>query len=312
MINKKLKFVIYAPPFNENSGGIIALHRLCDLLNQKGEEAYLAKFYFDVQKFDKKIFMRSVYRILRWFFEKYLIKYKTNKNFYTPIINKKDINDECVVIYPEIINGNPLNAKNVVRWLLHKPGFHTGKVEYGINDVFFFYQIIFNDPSLNPYDDHLLTVSLVRDDIYKNINQSNRKGSCYIVRKGKNKKIVHNLENSILLDGKSHKEIAQIMNKCEYFISYDFQTMYSQYAILCGCKSIVIPEDGISKDEWQPEKELQYGIAYGFEDIDEAEKTKDLVYSTMKKMESDSNSSVDFFIKRVYVLFSKSKLSRKY
>ena len=106
-----------------------------------------------------------------------------------------------------------------------------------------------------------------------------------------------------MLDGKSHKEIAETMNKCEYFISYDLQTMYSQYAVLCGCKSIVIPENGVSKNEWQPKKEFQYGIAYGFDDIEEAEKTRDLVYESMKREEDNSNVSVGHFIKKIYKFF---------
>lgn len=303
MKNKKLKFVVYALPYDENTGGIIALHRLCDLLNQKGEEAYLSKFYFSFPKFDKRIILRSIYRILRWFVQRYLIPFKTNKIFNTPIINNNQINDEYIVIYPEIVSGNPLNAKNVVRWLLHKPGFHTGEINYGKNDIFFFYQVIFNDPVINPHEDHLLSVSWVRDDIYKQTNTQVRKGSCYMIRKGRGKKIVHDLNNSILLDGKSHKKIAEIMNKCEYFISYDLQTMYSQYAVLCGCKSIVIPENGVSKNEWQPKKEFQYGIAYGFDDIQEAEKTRDLVYESMKREEDNSNVSVGHFIKKIYKFF---------
>lgn len=36
-----LKFIIYAPSFDENSGGNVVLHRLCDLLNKQGEHAYI-------------------------------------------------------------------------------------------------------------------------------------------------------------------------------------------------------------------------------------------------------------------------------
>lgn len=307
MGNEKLKFVVYAPSFDENSGGGIALHRLCDLLNQNDEEAYLAKYYYDIPKFDKEIILRSIYRKLRWFIQRYFIPYKTNKLFKTPIINNSQIDDNCVVIYPEIVSGNPLGAKNIIRWFLHKPGFHKGVVNYGENELYFFYQVIFNDTSINPHDDHLLIVTWVRDDIYKHINTDQRSGSCYMLRKGRGKKIVHDLKGSILLDGKSHKEIAKTMNECEYFISYDLQTMYSQYAVLCGCKSVVIPEKGISKDEWQPKKEFQYGIAYGFDDIEEAEKTKHLVYEAMKKEEANSNESVKFFIKKVYEFFGSNK-----
>ena len=35
------KFIIFAPSYSENVGGIICLHKLCSLLNQSGYEAYL-------------------------------------------------------------------------------------------------------------------------------------------------------------------------------------------------------------------------------------------------------------------------------
>lgn len=308
MKNKKLKFVVYAPSFNENSGGIIALHKLCDLLNKLGETAYLYLALRKPQILDhKSLTMKILYplRLFKYYFLKFVpTSYGKNLFLNTPRIIygiKKNI-DNTVVIYPEIVSGNPLEVKNVVRWLLHKPGFHTGEINYGKNDIFFFYQVIFNDLSLNPYPDHLLTVLWVRDDMYKQTNFSNRTGTCYMIRKGKNKKLVHNIKNSILLDDKSHSEIADIMNTCEYFISYDMETMYSQYAVLCGCKSVVIPEENISKDEWQPNKEFQYGIAYGFDDMEEAERTKHLVYDVLKKTENESNQSVSKFVNKIYTL----------
>ena len=303
--NKEFKFIIYASNFNENSGGQIVLHKLCDILNQLGEKAYLYPYFYEPMiELNKPV--RSLYRILRYLVQKIgFYKLRTNPHFNTPIINKKDINDKCIVVYPEIINGNPLKCKNVVRWFLHKPGFHTGEINYGKNELYFFYQHIFNDKSINPDQDNLLYISWIMDDIYKQTNFRERSGSCYMLRKGKNKKIVHNISNSILLDGKSHVEIAKIMNECEYFISYDSETMYSPYAVLCGCKSIVIPNEGVSKEQWQPIEELRYGVAYGFDDLEEAERTKHLVLEVLKKKEQESLKMVEQFIKKVYQKFSK-------
>jgi spore coat polysaccharide biosynthesis predicted glycosyltransferase SpsG len=128
-----------------------------------------------------------------------------------------------------------------------------------------------------------------------------------MVRKGNNKKRIPQTSNAILLDNKSHKEIASIMNQCEYFVSYDTETLYSQYAVLCGCKSIVVPNESVPKEQWQPKKEFRYGIAYGWneKEIKEAEKTKHLVYNVLKNEEEKSNKSVDFFIETCENYFKK-------
>ncbi len=301
-VNKnKLKFIIYAPSFDENNGGAIVLHRLCDLLNKNGEEAYLWKYYF----MPKLSFnpLKSIKRIAKYIINKYIKAYKTNKIFNTPIATNKIINDDCVVIYPEITSGNPLKVKKVVRWLLHKPGFFIKKINYDKNDLFFFFSKSFNDEKFNQCNNQYLNVVWIRDDIYKQTNFGERKGSCYMLRKGKNRDIVHDLNNSILLDGKSHNEIAKIMNQCEYFICYDLHTMYTAYAVFCGCKVVVIPEEGITKNQRQPKKELQSGIAYGFDDLEEAQKTRHLLYDIAKQQENDSNKTVELFIKKVYKHF---------
>ena len=51
--------------------------------------------------------------------------------------------------------------------------------------------------------------------------------------------------------------------------------MYSRYAALCGCIPIVVPIEGVSKQEWHPEKELRYGIAYGSGDVEWALQTRE-------------------------------------
>ena len=116
------------------------------------------------------------------------------------------------------------------------------------------------------------------------------------MRKGKSRDVVHDLTDSVCIDEMSHEEIAEIFNRCEYFISYDLYTMYSRYAVLCGCTSIVIPYENLSKEAWMPDKKLRHGIAYGFDDIDFAKKTSKYVLDDLKKEEKQANESVKAFV----------------
>ncbi|MCK5424804.1 MAG: hypothetical protein KAI89_05485, partial [Emcibacter sp.] len=163
-MNNRPNYIIYAPSFSENNGGCIVLHKLCHMLNQLGERAFLWP-------------MEPVYkprmrdRVLSFLKPK---PFEVNKEFNTPVATPKDLNDNSIVIYPEIINGNPLKHKNVVRWFLHKPGHHTGKVEYGENELYFIFDQYCDDPSLNNNpENELFLVQL--NPAYKN-NNGNRSG----------------------------------------------------------------------------------------------------------------------------------------
>ncbi|MDT4291371.1 hypothetical protein RO575_17535 [Methylomonas sp. MO1] len=290
----KNRFIIYSPEFNENIGGSIALHRLCHFLNLEGETALI--WPFDKPEWIYPQPIKSICAL--WHSLKYgRLEYKISRNLITPIANYSDLKD-AIIIYPEIIGGNPLFAKKIVRWFLHKPGFHTGTVDYLENELYFFYQQAFNDKNLNKDGDNLLQIIFLRNDIYYQSNFGERKGTCYILRKGRGKKIVHDLTNSILIDDLPHKEIADIFNSVEMCISYDLHTMYSEYAALCGCTSIVIPEEGLSKDRWRSEESKRYGIAYGFDDIDYAKNTRQHLLPTLIEQENISRRMVkDFIIK---------------
>ena len=271
------KYLLYTPKYDENVGGVIAMHKLCHLLNLAGQKAFLWKYEED---------------------NTFLI----NSSFITPTLYTEDL-DKFIVVYMEIIAGNPLNAPNVIRWFLNKPGFFTEEIKYGKNELYFYFQKVFNDIEINTDVDNQLYVTHFMDDQYKQINFAKRRGSCYIVRKGKDRKIVHDLLESIQIDGLSHKEIAAIFNEREYFYSYDLYTAYTFFAIMCGCIPIVVPEENISMEQWHSDEYLRYGIAYGENDIEYVYKTKHKIFETLQILEDKAKVNVEKFIRKSQEFF---------
>lgn len=287
------RFIIYSSRYNENVGGVIALHRLCHLINILG---YKASIYLTSMPSNSTRQPLSSFGKFAEFYLKCKLLHKyTNPSFISPVATRIDpFND--IVIYPEVVAGNPLSAKKVVRWFLHKPGFHTGQVDYGDNELYFYYQQFFNDTNYNKDWDNKLRVLYLFDDVYKQKNFGVRRGSCYILRKGAHKKLVHDTANSVLIDGLSHKQAASIFNQVETCISYDTKTLYSQYAAMCGCKSIIIPDEGVDIEQWQPEIELRSGVAYGFDDVDRAEATKPLLFDMLVHQQEESLNDTKNFV----------------
>jgi len=287
-------FIIYTYRYNDDIGGIVVQHKLCHLLNQHGQKALLWPDYKSL--FDRRNPLKSGLAFLKYFRKSLHKKFTVNPLWDTPVARYKDL-DNAIVVYAEIVEGNPLKAKNVVRWLLHKPGFHTNKINYGTDEVYFFYlKAYIENISFDVDTNNVLYIPNNREETYYQTNFGKRQGSCYIVRKGKGRPIVHDLTDSILIDGKSHQEIAQIFNQVEYCYSYDTYTMYSMYAAMCGCISIVIPEDNVSRDEWLPEAERGYGIAYGMDDIPYAKKTLPLLQSLLSEAETQTTIEIEHFI----------------
>ena len=293
-------YIIYASKFCENSGGSIALHQLCHLLNQHGEKAYI----WPVIRYKPKRWTSRLRIFLRYKLRNLVeIRFKTNQEFTTPLATKKELVNG-IVIYPEVVNGNPLGAVRVVRWFLNKPGLITGTTEYGENELYFYYAKQFNDKSINKDDQNYLKTLYVLDSIYHKRNHGSREGSCYILRKGRNRTLVHNTTNSILIDNLSHEQAADVFNHAKYCISYDTQTALSKYAALCGCISIVVPEHDVSKEKWKPNIEDRYGVAYGFDDTQWAEDSADKILENFQSQKVRTLKQLDHFIEKTQSTYS--------
>lgn len=267
----KPEFVIWTHPWNEAGGGDIALHSLCHRLNALGFSAALwPSNRLRLHGRSKMRFAREWLRYwLRggWRFDR--------GPFDNPIARARDL-DGAVVVYPEVVAGNPLGVSKAVRWFLHRPGHHTGTVDYGPDDLCFFYVPAFNDSAYDLGSDRWLRVTYL-NETYRQTNFGPREGSAYIVRKGAHRIIDRHPPDAICVDDLSHEEKAAVFNSVAVFYSYDPYTLYTLYASLCGCLSVYLPEDGVTLEQWSP-AERPPALAYGADDLDYAKRTRtDLV-----------------------------------
>jgi hypothetical protein len=176
-----------------------------------------------------------------------------------------EINDNCIVIYPEIIYGNPVNAKNVVRWILLELGIEMPLDHYknwSPTDLIYHWE---------PIDKQLCCPFY--NNIFTNKNLEKRDKTCYLIKKGR---IIHeNINyihppNSICIDDLSLKEKGYIFNQCKFFYSYDPNTAYILFSAACGCIPIIYPDEGISEEHYFKSKMFNFdgniynkGIVYG-------------------------------------------------
>lgn len=263
-------YVIFTPSLKENSGGVLVLHTLGRRLQEKGCKVYMfCEHTFD----DLNVITQSE-------FDK--------------------INDECIVIYPEIYGGNPLKAKNVVRWIL----FHCGR-KWDKNDMVYLLWDFFSINNSVRVDGYLRVIDF-KLDFFKNFEKE-RTINSYMVRKGKR---IHNefnkhSEDSVCTDGNiDHETLRDIYNKTNNFVCYDDATYHSVIAALCGADSIVIPNGKDDKDTWIRQLPIfKYGIAYGLDDIDWAKKTKHKLRDYLSSLEIEYDKLLMDFIKNTQLRF---------
>ena len=256
--DRRIKIVISAWPLDFRVGGFLVLHYLCKNINDLNHPNFYSKIYL-------------------------LNEQKPIYTFPNTYYLEKDeiINEDTFVIYPEMVYGNPLNCKNVLRWLL-APFFDflpTWK-ETDLIYIWYNFKISFKyniDTEFSNFlknkTEKVLTIPYY-NKIFKNNNKKERIKTCYIIRKGydihKNIYFFHNSDSILIENSLNLEEIMKIFNECKYFYCYDPLCAYAIYAVACGCITILYPPKDKTKEEFfkggffeKNNKVYNYGIAYG-------------------------------------------------
>jgi hypothetical protein len=293
-----LSYIIYISEFDKNVGGVCAMHYLAECLHDLGvDEVYVTTSVTNPIWYAKKIDLDKPFFIQEGWYGRLYRFLAQVKGERIPMTFKRKITrtllrmfpsllwrffdrNKTVVIYPEATKGNPLKAKHVVRWILNTPGVCGGDGIFEKTDHIFLYHDFYK---VNPEYrvQGILTAIDLKTQLTKFIDKglTDRKGGAFLVRKGFYKKLDQHPADFVkadeILEGGTYDEMAQFFNRIETFISYDHMTFISIQAALSGCKSIIIPDaDGEFSKEHLIKVNRINGVAYGFEDQDWVEASK--------------------------------------
>jgi hypothetical protein len=207
--------------------------------------------------------------------------------------------ENTVSIYTQITWGNPFGTKYNCRWLLHDCD-RSQWDTYGDEDLIYNYGTFLTSEKV---DQEKLTVFDYKLDLYKNQNLD-RHGFCYIIHKFTPEwgyQFLKNFDGTDLTDlmfnGDFHK-LAEEFNKFEFLITFDYKSYITTAATLCGCKVIILkPDQNKTPLEYRLENPIQMcGVAYGWDDLEWADKTLTLSRSNIKSLKKNDTKTVDNFI----------------
>jgi len=220
-----MKFLIFAPPYRNSSAGIRVLHRLGQELNNIGCKAFVFTAWNKTAELRPNI-------------------------------------GDCIVIYPEIVPGNPMGAKNVVRYLLNTPGHNgIGDTTYADSELVFVYTrpllaAAQSSTSQKLDDSRLMEISVIEPWLFQpkpevekvydvafwigkgiaTAQASMDKIQAYM--KGKNSlQITYELPST-------REGLALLFQSSRELLTADDFTAMIPEAILCGCKATIMTPDG--------------------------------------------------------------------
>jgi hypothetical protein len=208
---ERKKYIICAPLYS-GSAGVRVLYMLRDILEEKG--------------FDAKIFCLS-------------------KNTQTDlsVFTKKITNDNRkndIVVYPEIVAGNPLRIRNVARLILFYPGRNGGMRRYHKSEMLFTYH-----PEFMP-DADILTIPWIDESLFNNPGYERTQDCCFVYKGGrwKDVKELNNLPTITMRWPESREKLADLLKHTKTLYSFDNASAVLEEALLCGANVMLVTAEG--------------------------------------------------------------------
>lgn len=269
-------YYIYAPDYRRTSSGIRVMHMLCDSLIRSGHEAYVTAGVLSPE-------------------------FMTPRLTEAVIAAHKAQSVEPIVVYPEIVDGNPLNGQVVVRYILNRPGYIEGSGQFAQDDILIAYSHDLLQPGMQK--DQLMFLPPFELNVFRPPENPKKRipgKVCYY--KGRRGEL--SIDPALLPPDaieitphwpSSWEEMADLFQQCEIFYCCGSSALATE-AGLCGCLTVVLVDDNaprIGVHETQSP-----GAAWGTspKELERARQTLPKVRDIWLKYQDDFWPALDRFI----------------
>ena len=207
-------YVLPGVPYRLTSAGARACHRLIHELNEAGYDAFSTSAV-NPEWNERRLGIVGSYLLVKL--------------------------GQAIVVYPEVIPGNPLGARHVVRWVLNFPGHLGGDREFRKSELVYAWSEEFYST------DRLLSLDFIEHDLFNDRNLPLKDIDCSYLGKGllRGVKPIPMTEGMTQITKKwpsKRADLAGLLRRTRVLYTYDDQTMLVLEALLCGCRVIFLPE----------------------------------------------------------------------
>ena len=161
-------------------------------------------------------------------------------------IDADDIDDATrtndIAVYPEVVDGNPWQFQNVVRYVLFYPGqLTTGEQEYHPSEKVFTWNNMY-------YDAPELAFQLIDTALFFDEGLPKLQDCCFVHKRGKWREVkeVEGLLEINMDYPEDRKELAYLLKTTGIFYSFDAHTQLNVEAALCGAQVKIVTETGFA------------------------------------------------------------------
>lgn len=246
MALEKPNILIASPPYTRIFAGVQVLHDLCHELNLLGYKA--AIIFFHSGDGQSKPYQWALSDKPELYVPGHLRHQLPMEN---PQKTLTEFLENGFLIYPEIIKGNPLAAKRVVRYVLAKED-----SEYAGEFVCTFSRLF-----RKKYDHALFKMTVPSIMNEKNThNWRDRKMDATYFGKGPKFIDCHRIPDTLLIERdwpRDQEQLGIILKQTRFLFSFDTISSIHNDAIMCGCIPVLLHDKQIHRDEIA-KSELRY------------------------------------------------------
>jgi hypothetical protein len=289
---------VCAPVYRKNSNGVRILYELSEMIRRQGFTSQVLCYEEEAENSTEYILpIPSRYSKHRIQLGEDFCNYR--------------IRDEDIVIYSEIISDNPLQAKNVVRYLLNRPSYITGhSVNYGRNDYLVSYSLL--------VDSNLPQMFILKDDrtyfypqnfydkddlvciYYGKVTDPN-------IRDPKLKSLINKFKQKVIITREfpqTRKELGELLRRSRLLVSLDPISSITYEATLCGTPSLIVDDIfGFANQEFNIPL---HGVIHDASQYDEAIKDVQLAFeeyeNALKKNQQNVSICISSIVKHFEVM----------
>lgn len=270
-----MKFVVVSHgPYRKTDGGVTCLLTFAKKLYERGHDA-------------------KVYLTDKTWYE--------NNTYFTRYHESDTVDDDTIVVYIDVPEGNILNAKHIVRYIMYGSHWYPNYTDHEM--TYYHAPYCKNNPAKRIIGCHYI------DPCVKNLHLPRIYTSCHVIKKGIHSPGVRHTLSTSNVWTQNHgfqvahdiplEEMVRILNQTKYFFCYDPCSFLIIMALVCGCVVVQHPVDGCTESEWRYMIGIGDipGIAYGYDNIPSAHTSAAGAPEACARLIESVDANIDKFIK---------------